>query len=123
MLRYMTATAVIVVLASACTTARQESISSANQQRLADAKASAPAEGKVSLDKSLDEYGKVTVVDDKTGEEKIICKYQPVTGTRFGKKICATPSEWAERKRASRESLEHTQRNLDARCPSGGPSC
>ncbi len=107
-------------LVAGCATAEQTAArEAATQQRLAAVKAEA-GEEKVSLNASLEEYGKMTLLDDETGEEKIICKYQRVTGSRFGKKTCATPREWEQLRRDSRENTEETQRNMDARCPGGG---
>jgi len=109
-----------------CSTAEQSEASKATaQQRLTEVQAQDAADGqdKVSLDASLEEYGKMTLLDDETGEEKIICKYQRVTGSRFGKKTCATPREWEQLRRDSRENTEKTQRNMNAGCPVGAAAC
>jgi len=52
----------------------------------------------MSLDAAINEYGKVTLLDDDSGEEKLVCKRVKVTGTRFAKKTCATPKEWVQMK-------------------------
>jgi hypothetical protein len=107
------------LMAAGCVTAEQnETKAAAAQQRLSAVKAESTGE-KVSLDKSLDEHGTMTLLDDETGEEKMICKYTKTTGTRFGKKVCATPKEWEQKRKDSQEELARTQRNLDARCPGG----
>ncbi|MCB2112951.1 MAG: hypothetical protein KDD85_05310 [Parvularculaceae bacterium] len=106
------------------TAARQE----ADQQRLALVKAQDEAQAledgeKVSLDASLEEHGKMTLLDDETGEEKLICKYEKMTGSRFGRKVCATPREWEQKRIDSQENVRKTQRNMDARCPGGSQAC
>ena len=108
------------VLTAGCTTAEQtEARKAESLQRLAEAK-EAQTGDKVSLNKSLDEYGKMTLLDDETGEEKIICKYEKVTGSRFGKKVCATPREWEQKRVDSQENVRKTQRNMNAGCPANG---
>jgi hypothetical protein len=108
------------LLVTGCVTAEQnEAKAAAAQERLAAVKAESTGE-KVSLDKSLEEHGTMTLLDDKTGEEKMVCKYMKTTGSRFGKKVCATPREWEQKRIDSQENVRKTQRNMDARCPSGG---
>lgn len=120
MIAKYTSVLVGLLVFAGCATAEQDAARiAANEQRLAEAKAETGDE-KVSLSKSLDEYGEMTLLDDDTGETKLICKYEKVTGSRFGKKICATPEEWENRRKGSREELAKTQRNMDARCPNGG---
>ncbi|MCB2095995.1 MAG: hypothetical protein AB7F91_10840 [Parvularculaceae bacterium] len=72
---------------------------------------------KMSLDEALDDHRKVTLVDDETGEEKLICKRVVVTGDRFVRKTCATPKEWAQKKQDSRDELDGLKRTMDAKCP------
>jgi hypothetical protein len=107
------------LMAAGCVTAEQnETKAAAAQQRLSAVKAESTGE-KVSLNKSLEEHGTMTLLDDETGEEKLVCKYIATTGTRFGRKICATPKEWEQKRKDSQEEVEKTQRNMDARCPGG----
>jgi len=113
----------VCALSASCATADQTlSRNEAALQRLAEVKAQDAADGqdKVSLDASLEEYGKMTLLDDETGEEKIICKYEKTTGSRFGRKICATPREWEQKRIDSQENARKTQRNMNAGCPING---
>jgi len=57
-----------------------------------------PQTEKMSLDEALDDHRSVTLLDDETGEKKLICKRVVVTGDRFVRKTCATPEEWAQKK-------------------------
>ncbi|MCA8890115.1 MAG: hypothetical protein KDA46_14870 [Parvularculaceae bacterium] len=107
----------LVMAAAGCVTAEQQEVQALEaQQRLAAVEAAEPDE-KVSLDKSIDEYGEVTLLDDETGEEKLVCKYEKVTGSRFGTKVCATPKQWEQRRLDSRKEAEKTQRNMNAYSP------
>lgn len=81
--------------------------------------ASASDTPKMSLDEALDDYNKVTLLDDETGEEKLICKRVVVTGDRFVRKTCATPKEWAQKKRDSQDELDGLKRRMDAKCGAG----
>ena len=72
---------------------------------------------RMSLDEALDDNRKVTLLDDETGEEKLICKRVVVTGDRFVRKTCATPQEWAQKKQDSRDELDGMRRRMDAKCP------
>jgi len=109
----------LMVLAGCATAERNAARDAENMERLSAAKAETGDE-KVSLNESLEEYGKMTLLDDETGEEKIVCKYIKQTGTRFGKKVCATPFEWEQKRKESRRQVEGIQRNMNAKCPGGG---
>lgn len=76
-------------------------------------------EEKQSLDKLLDENQKVTLVDDETGETKLVCRrMKPRTGTRLGdRKLCATKKQWRETEIEAQKELDKTQRNMNAACP------
>lgn len=83
---------------------------------------SAPAtenQEKQSLTKMLDENEKVTLVDDDTGETKLVCRrIKPRTGTRLGtRKLCATKKQWREQEVAAQKELDKTQRTMNAKCP------
>lgn len=67
----------------------------------------------------LDEHEKVTLVDDDTGETKLVCRrIKPRTGTRLGtRKLCATRKQWREQEVEAQKELDRTQRNMNAACP------
>ncbi len=44
-------------------------------------------------------------------EEKLVCKYEAETGSRFSKKVCMTPSQAAARRDAARKALSEIQTN------------
>ncbi|HVL79316.1 MAG TPA: hypothetical protein VM346_08530 [Sphingomicrobium sp.] len=45
-------------------------------------------------------------------EEKKICEVHEVTGSRLGtKKICMTPRQWDDQRRAHRSEVERAQQN------------
>ena len=79
--------------------------------------------GKMSLNAALDENRKVTLLDDESGEPKLVCKRVVVTGDRFVRKTCATPKEWAQKKQDSRDELDGIQRRMDAKCSSSSSAC
>ena len=105
----ITAVAILVFCAGCAVTAEEPS-------RLASGGSET---GKMSLDEALDDYKSVTLVDDETGEEKLVCKRVVVTGDRFVRKTCATPKEWAQKKRDSQDELDGLKRRMDAKCPPG----
>lgn len=85
--------------------------------------AEAAAEGeseKQSLDAMLDEHEKVTLLDDDTGETRLICRrVEARTGSRLGsRKLCATRKEWREREQIAKQEIDRQQRSMDASCPS-----
>ena len=57
------------------------------QSQAASSQETAPGSEKMSLDAAVDEFGKVTLLDDETGKVKMVCKRVKQTGTRFGRKI------------------------------------
>ncbi|HNS87165.1 MAG TPA: hypothetical protein PKH09_09700 [Parvularculaceae bacterium] len=116
---FLTALSFSLLAAGCVTTERTEAYRAQSLQRLADVKET-NGDQKASLNASLEEYGKVTLLDDETGEEKIICKYEKTTGSRFGRKICATPREWDQKRIDSQENARKTQRSMNARCPANG---
>lgn len=83
-----------------------------------------PEPKKQSLDALLDEHEKVTLLDDDTGEEKLICRrIEARTGSRLGsRKLCATRGEWREREKLAKGETDGIQRRMDGRCPSNGPN-
>lgn len=82
--------------------------------------AASPQPPKQSLDKMLDEHDRVELVDDETGKTKLICKRQPVLGSRLGShKVCATRKQWEDQKHESEENVDHIQRGLAIPPPSG----
>lgn len=44
-------------------------------------------------------------------EEKLICKYEAETGTRFTKKICLTPAQMKARRDEARKAVADIQTN------------
>lgn len=74
---------------------------------------------KQSLDKMLDENNRVELVDEETGKTKLICRRQPVLGSRLGSnKVCATKKQWDDEKRQAGENVDQTQRGLSTPPPS-----
>ena len=69
---------------------------------------------KQSLDKMLDEHDRVTLLDDDTGKEKLICRrIKPQIGTRLGaRKVCATKKQWADSKQQSQDEINDFQRKM-----------
>lgn len=88
-----------------------------NQEPSVDA-AEEPQQEKQSLDALLDEHERVTLVDDDTGDTKLVCRrLKPRTGTRLGaRKLCATEKQWREREVLAKEQIDEAQRNMDAKC-------
>ena len=122
-MKKLSALLVLSLLCAACQT-----VESQRQAQLdAAAENAGEAEGakKQSLDKMLDEHDKVTLVDDDTGEERLVCRrIKPPLGTRLGsRKICATQKQWEEEKRQSEQEIKGIQRNMDARCSATDSAC
>lgn len=115
-MRFLLSAGVMMLLCAACTTTGSQ-----NQLQAATEEPAASGE-KQSLDKMLDENERVTLVDDETGETKLICRrVQPETGTRLGsRKVCATKKQWDEMRVQSQDELDKAQRNMDASCPTCG---
>jgi invasion protein IalB len=44
-------------------------------------------------------------------EEKLVCKYEAETGSRFSKKVCMTPSQAKARRDDARKALSDIQTN------------
>ncbi|MBA4010342.1 MAG: hypothetical protein C0481_00620 [Phenylobacterium sp.] len=44
-------------------------------------------------------------------EEKVVCKYEAETGSRFSKKVCLTPSQMKIRRDEARKALSDIQTN------------
>lgn len=44
-------------------------------------------------------------------EEKVICKYEAETGSRFSKKVCMTPSQMKARRDEARKAVSDIQTN------------
>ena len=52
---------------------------------------------------------------------RIVCQKEEAIGTRLGaKKVCLTIGEWAARRAADRDQLEHQQSGARARCSDDG---
>ena len=56
-------------------------------------------------------------VDDANDPDKVICKNQPLTGSRFSKRVCMTRAQWGEQQRQT-EILE--RRLNQTTTPQGG---
>jgi hypothetical protein len=104
------------LLCAGCATTGTQGLS---QVAAAEPAPAAGQEEKQSLDKLLDENEKVTLVDDETGETKLVCRrIKPRTGTRLGdRKLCATKKQWRETEIVAQKELDKTQRNMNAACP------
>lgn len=59
-------------------------------------------------------------VPDKAKEEKLVCKYEMETGSRFSKKICMTPAQAKARRDEARKAVSDIQAN-SAIAPGVGP--
>lgn len=105
---------ILVMVAFSCTSLCIGCATTNSEQSVQTADEAAPAgSGKQSLDKLLDEHDKVTLVDDETGETRLICRHLPVTGSRLGgEKVCATKKQWEDSKRESQENVGDTQRRI-----------
>lgn len=90
------------------------------QKAVEESGASASAGEKMSLDEATDKYRTVTLVDDKTGKPKVICKRVKQPGTLFETKVCSTKEEWDAARRESKDKTDGIQRNMDARCGAAG---
>lgn len=44
-------------------------------------------------------------------EEKLVCKYEAETGSRFSKKVCLTPSQMQARRDEARKAVADIQTN------------
>ena len=53
-------------------------------------------------------------------EEKLVCKYEAETGSRFSKKVCMTPSQARARRDEARKAVSDIQAN-SAIAPGVGP--
>lgn len=43
-------------------------------------------------------------------DDKVVCKHVASTGSRFGRKVCATKREWEQMRKDSQESVGDIQR-------------
>ncbi|MEL7016971.1 MAG: hypothetical protein AAGK60_13030 [Pseudomonadota bacterium] len=107
--------AVLVAFATACTTTGESAQSvqasanavEANSADLSETPATDAAED------ATDEKSVKTASADGVNEEdenRIICKRQRVTGSRFTKKICRTWAEWKQSAESGREFAEQSSR-------------
>jgi hypothetical protein len=56
-------------------------------------------------------------VDDNADADRIVCKNQPLTGSRFTKRVCMTKAQWGEQQR----QVEVLERRLNQTAtPTGG---
>ncbi len=46
---------------------------------------------------------------DKAKPDDVVCKKEPVLGSRMKSRICMTQREWEERQRQDRQDLDKTQ--------------
>lgn len=51
----------------------------------------------------------------KPAKDKMVCKSEPVTGTRFGKKVCRTESEWRQMRQDAQNDTSRMQTQRDIR--------
>lgn len=51
----------------------------------------------------------------KPAKDKMVCKSEPVTGTRFGKKVCRTESEWRQLRQDAQNDTSRMQTQRDIR--------
>lgn len=108
------------LMAACATTEKSPRIAglSADAQKVVEESGAAPStDEKTSLDASLDRYRTVTIVDEKSGKPRVICKRVRQPGTLFEKKICYTKEEWDVARQQAKENTDGIQRKMDARCP------
>lgn len=117
-MRYLVSASLILLACAACTTTGSQS----QLQATSEEPVASDSGEKQSLDKLLDEHDQVTLVDDDTGDTKLVCRrVEPPTGSRLGsRKVCATVKEWRDMRDQAQDELDKTQRNLDASCPTCG---
>ncbi len=104
---------------SGCATADQNQATAAAQEQLAAADAE-PAGKEPSPDQSQAENAAKASPVVNAGEEKKVCKYIETTGSRFGRKICATPSEWEQMRKDAKDAMNDVQRSGKTNCTEGG---
>jgi len=51
----------------------------------------------------------------KPAKDKMVCKEEPVTGTRFGKRVCRTESEWRQLRQDAQNDTSRMQNQRDIR--------
>ena len=51
----------------------------------------------------------------KPAQDKMVCKEEPVTGTRFGKRVCRTESEWRQLRQDAQNDTSRMQTQRDIR--------
>jgi len=51
----------------------------------------------------------------KPQKDKMVCKDEPVTGSRFGKRVCRTESEWRQIREDARNDTSRMQVQGDIR--------
>ncbi len=51
----------------------------------------------------------------KPQKEKMVCKEEPVTGTRFGKRVCRTEAEWRQMRQDAQNDTSRMQVQRDIR--------
>ncbi|HEY9234723.1 MULTISPECIES: hypothetical protein [Phenylobacterium] len=51
----------------------------------------------------------------KPQKEKMVCKEEPVTGSRFGKRVCHTESEWRQLRQDAQNDTSRMQVQRDIR--------
>lgn len=45
-------------------------------------------------------------------EAKLVCKTEKLTGTKIGRRVCATPEQWAARSRRTQEAAQETIQDI-----------
>lgn len=75
--------------------------------------ASSDTDGKQSLNELLDEHNRVTLVDDDTGETRLICRKVKRSQGRFDHmKVCGTKKQWRDAKQEAEDEVDKMQRSL-----------
>ena len=57
--------------------------------------------------------------DDLADLDRVICRNQPITGSRFNKRVCMTKAQWGEQQRQT-EILERRLNQTTSPNPGGG---
>ena len=99
----------ITVLLSACATASSPNAAVAETAAVQTAAQKAPVI-------ALSQAAKT----EQTADEKMVCKREAVTGSRFKKKICMSEAQWAEMSEDAKKSTGEFQRkNSGVGAPGG----
>ena len=93
---------------SAAATKQSDASSDRHKSRAERRAEAAPKTEAVAKSETLTQFPKAdsaAVASTAPAQPKIECRTQPVTGSRLGKRICATPEQWAQADEAAAEVI------------------